>query len=113
MTAINLTIKSDNTMNNIRIVILEKDGYTITITYNYYHNNAYVKINSADNFFAPSIAKDKTGYTLTYGSTVIFPENRQEFENAYHNAVRFCDEIDADIKHIIEKLKNNKERLTL
>ena len=113
MAIISLTLKTDNTIENIRVVVLEKNDFTITITYNYNFNNAYVKINSKASIFMPSITRDPCGYTLTYDSLIIFPENRKEFENNYKKCIDFCNDINNDIENIISQLKENRKDLSL
>lgn len=113
MKTIALILKTDNTIDNIRIVVLEKDDFIVTITYNRNFKNAYVKINAKNSIFMPSVTRDTCGYTLTYDTMIIFPENRKEFENNYQKCINFCNDINDDVEKIITMLKEDRKELLL
>ena len=102
------TVIYDNIIDTIRTVKIEINDFEINFTYNHKLKNLYVAINN-NNFIAPKITYEKNDFTLTFDHLIIFPNQRQEFENTYKKCIKFCNDSKMLIDDIIDKIKNDQE----
>lgn len=98
-------MKYDITMDGIRVVKAEIDGFLISMTCNMNLCHCTVKITHEDSLY-PQIQYVNGTFSLCYQHTVLLPEDMDSFETAWKKTRQFCDQA----KGMIEEMKNRIEK---